>query len=63
MTDVTLLVDYILNASNQWYYGPSLFDTNLPRLYRGYDMEEADINYDRQVTVADVTGLINIILK
>ena len=63
VTDVTLLVDYILSASNEWYYGPSLFDTNLPRLYRDYDMEEADINYDKKVTVADVTNIVNIILK
>ena len=63
VTDVTLLVDYILRPSNGWYYGPPLFDTNLPRLYLGYDMEEADINHDKKVTVADVTSIVNIILK
>ena len=61
VTDASLLVDYILNSA--WLEGPHLFDSNLPRYYLGYDMEEADINHNREVNITDMTNLVNIILR
>ncbi len=65
VTDVSLLVDYILKgAIEEWHPDEIvLFDSYLPRFYLGYDMEEADINHDRDVNITDVTNLVNIILK
>ena len=65
VTDVSIVIDYILNGADEWlpFDEPMLYDTNLPRYYLDYDMEEADINHDRDVNITDVTNLINIILK
>ena len=65
VTDVTLLVDYSLNGViDEWFPDdPVLFDSYFPRFYLGYDMEEADINHDRNVNITDVANLVEIILK
>ena len=65
LADIMLVVDYILNSEPIDFLSDDhvLFDTTLPRFYNGYDMEEADVNHDRNISLSDVMGIVDIILK